>query len=493
MRNIVIERSVQQAGGRDKYHTKRLVKQKSMLIAETKKLINLFILSDLLRYKSAGGVFSDSFGIILGLQFVNATDRKLEEPSASGKSVLDRIDPLKSFSEYRVHYLVDSIWPIIRYAQFNKHSERHFGKPEYSLSLLQRRRVLYVSALGRITPTYDNYSDLQASDSTVTVDPTIYFMFPMYRNRWQLGRVVEQMHNLSTWRVASVRSLYGLALSSRQIVEIGRDISAGIYKSRDKEAELKHRFDSIGTQEFKLKVRGSGNKRSKAAEIKKVKTNYIDGNIQYRIERSKYYYENFIGETRRLAIDRVEGFPPYDEFVGRRLNETHQFIESVGELYNKLEERMRLELNYYRYKQSEVMQKRIDDNTKLAVHFLENAENVLFIPLTYYAGSTIHYLSESIPLIGKILDRIDPAKYIIPSSILNHEWVINSEHTTTIAEYIKSETWSEPLSHFIGSVAMLFGFVWAWVKLRKLKKSNLKLEEDIQNEITQNDSDIDTI
>jgi hypothetical protein len=57
--------------------------------------------------------------------------------------------------------------------------------------------------------------------------------------------------------------------------------------------------------------------------------------LTYRVERSRYYVEQFNSNVRALRLGRLEGCQPYDEFVERRLGATFDFIHRLGLRYER--------------------------------------------------------------------------------------------------------------------------------------------------------------
>jgi uncharacterized membrane-anchored protein len=57
--------------------------------------------------------------------------------------------------------------------------------------------------------------------------------------------------------------------------------------------------------------------------------------ILYRIERSRYYVEQFRQSLNVLRLLRIEGYQRYDQFVERRLGPVFDYIDRLGRRYER--------------------------------------------------------------------------------------------------------------------------------------------------------------
>lgn len=115
----------------------------------------------------------------------------------------------------------------------------------------------------------------------------------------------------------------------------------------------------------------------------------VTGGLMYRIERSRYYVQEYKEQMRRLRVSRLEGFQPYTDFVRRRLFKTFDFIDRVGRRYTEVRTDIELLLDEQR---SDLLAKRQSDTNKL----LESAEFIISVPLVYYIGHILHDLSHEL-------------------------------------------------------------------------------------------------
>ena len=170
-----------------------------------------------------------------------------------------------------------------------------------------KNRVLYMSTLG--SQNLDTEEDERV--------PVHYMMkVPSEIDPWQLGRLVLRLNFLGTLRLAAIRSLSGLLKAGRILTELEPLIKA----ARDEVSRGKH--DQMATA-------------VKAANAKFDTIHETDPEILFRIERSRYYVQQFTENVAALRIGRLEGYQKYDDFVRRRLGATIDFIDRLGKRYER--------------------------------------------------------------------------------------------------------------------------------------------------------------
>lgn len=296
-----------------------------------------------------GGIFGDFVGLVLGMRPSAAGGHKGIErvQSTRGQPI-----PTKVAIDYNFELtslrILDAIWPVVRrlHGGFNnghKQIEEAQGKPEYAVSLFQRGRVLYVSALGRLFS-----RKLQNAPEPVT-----YTLVSIHASRWQLGRLVDRLHELGTLRLAAVRDLQNLMKINEDLRLLRLDLLEG------------HPLTDIQRRLVK------------AEEM-------IPNGLAYRVERSRYYVGRFKSLCSQLGISRVEGFQQYDELVERRLADKFDLIDKIGIRYDDLRRALR-------DKEQSELQIHFKNQNKTTHTLLETAEFFISISLIYYVGMIIKY------------------------------------------------------------------------------------------------------
>ncbi|WP_158809946.1 DUF3422 family protein [Beijerinckia sp. L45] len=190
------------------------------------------------------------------------------------------------------------------------------NRSETTSSYMLDGRAFYITSLG-----YSN-SKKVLPDRTA---PLTYLMYVHQTppgdntkevvNKWQLGRLIDRLLNLGTVRLAALVELRELRTAGEIIAEL---------EPLTKEARnsLNNGKESEATQQI-------------LALNKKINNLGIRNGIQYRVERSRYYVEQFRSGLAGLRLHRIEGFQPYNRFVEQRLGSTFDFIDRLGLRYER--------------------------------------------------------------------------------------------------------------------------------------------------------------
>ena len=104
------------------------------------------------------------------------------------------------------------------------------------------------------------------------------------------------------------------------------------------------------------------------------KTAQIAGGLAHRVERSRYYREQFGHIARELRDRRIEGFPRYSEAVNRRLGGIYQLIDMIGGRYQRLQEKVALLTQQLRTMESLQIQDAIREQTAAALSLQNKIE-----------------------------------------------------------------------------------------------------------------------
>ena len=290
--------------------------------------------------------FASFFGISLGIDNSKGFASKVKYPldgreNFPATSVMDKIAPMATYSEESCYKLIDAAWPVIQLFDSNKTYRHYFTKKgtsklEYCINLFGRKRTIYASSLGHT-------SDLGASGKS---KPLVYMLLSTHNSRWQLGRLIEKLNELGTYRLAALRDLRDL----ERVNDEYRIVQGGIRKYTV--ANLAKKFDNINSS--------------------------IEDGVLFRLEKSRKYVRTFHNILSTLDIDRIEGYQPYNRAVQRRMFEKFEFIESLRERYDNLRRAIILRENYQR-----------SSDLKRILSF---GEIVSIIPINYYLYHIIEQL-----------------------------------------------------------------------------------------------------
>jgi hypothetical protein len=244
---------------------------------------------------------------------------------------------------------------------------------ECAVNYMLDGRALYMSTLG---PPQLNHAATPADDR-IPVEFIIYahqrFNEMTVVNKWQLGRLVNQILLLGTLRLCALKDVKLLHEAGQHL---GR-LEESTQKARDAIASTEAGTLAADT------VPGAGPKQSVSslsaetmkwiAEAHK-KLNDITGTflkatgtgLLYRIERSRYYVQQFEANVKLLRVSRLEGDQPYDQFIRRRLGSEFDFINRLGIRYERATASIvTLDQNYLAITQNALVERanKIDEDT----------------------------------------------------------------------------------------------------------------------------------
>jgi hypothetical protein len=327
---------------------------------------------DQFEFREIGGTFAEFFGTIIGIEI---QERREDSPDAPamwcfpmGDALIKRTTPdviaslpIKSKT---ARHIVDAFWPVIDNLHKAATGEALYGKPEYTVSLFQSARTLYISSLGRLTP----------SAQTLWKDePVIYTLVSTSRARAPLGRLVDRLNTLGTLRLAALRDLQRLSDTSD--------------KMRDLERSLNKSDPSIAPAQY-------------ASALKALGVGFPEG-LMHRVDRSRYYVGQWIELVRQLRSSSIWGYQSYDDFVKRKLFDTFDFIDRIGKRYTELRSEVQLLLDAERTEKTVSLQTNIrnflgaiDRQHAVTNTLLEYAEWFVGAPIAYYSGMGVHYVSQ---------------------------------------------------------------------------------------------------
>lgn len=254
-------------------------------------------------------------------------------------------DPMKS---------MEQMWPVIECI----HNAKDPLVELVACTFLDQR-VIYCSSLGN--PADDRYPPLKVGDFGVI--NVAYSLFVAFDDSWQLGRLVDNIHALGTLRNVVLQEKDKISKTVSRIKAFAKNKGKDMDKIGDKIAQ----------------------RRTILPEIER---------MEYRIERSVRYWQQFKRRLTRLRSERIEGFQPYPEFVKRRIGDTIGFIHGCGTLFRVF--RANLDLLEQGWKVQ-----RISDNTNNLKNLQKRAEILLFVPIVYYMKGIFesifyHFIDEKI-------------------------------------------------------------------------------------------------
>ena len=251
--------------------------------------------------------------------------------------------------------------PLIQHRNRAEHS-RH----ECAVNYMLDGRALYMSTLGPHLPSIPEAHRIPVE---FIVYAHVHPLKATIVNKWQLGRVVSQILLLGTMRLCALKDLKWLHAAGRSLGSLEESTQS----ARKAIASTEIVSSGPETQVAAERQKKSREAMARIAEAHS-KLNGITGDFLketgdgplYRIERSRYYVQQFEENIKLLRIKRLEGDQPYDQFIRRRLGSEFDFINRLGIRYERAASSIvTLDQNYLAITQNALVERatKIDEDT----------------------------------------------------------------------------------------------------------------------------------
>jgi len=273
--------------------------------------------------KGSSGVFADFRGVILPFlqeDVIHIGETKKASSSAPDFASMNDRDRVANM-KLRLARLL----PLMTLG------DRDGRRRELVACGMLRGRAVYVSPLGSA----QLYGRRIAKPARHM--PVYFALMTNDVHRWQIGRLVQRIHSLGTLRLLALRDLSFIRSASLKIRRLGTELDAlnrQYDTKRDKPADER---EELGIAELAV--------RELRRKINALNSG-LPGGLAYRIYRSRYFAESFKRLVEDLAVIRIEGWQPYDEFVRRRLYAVYDFIDRVGNRLVDLQKRTDAQVNF---------------------------------------------------------------------------------------------------------------------------------------------------
>ncbi|MEA3043153.1 MAG: hypothetical protein QOH47_991 [Sphingomonadales bacterium] len=244
-------------------------------------------------------------------------------------------DPLESYWKERY----DLLWPLMT----AKMGEIDFLNYEFTASMMSEGRALYLSALGA--------QPVKRETSEERI-PLCYGLYTHQLGGWAIGRLIEQINQQGTLRLASLIDLPALQSASAPLREAEDEVRTsftsrikvdgeeearqqeGQQKGRRREDKEKDPYSERRIGELKACLDRTQDLLGKA-------DSKVTGGVAHRIERSRYYIRRFREGLPALQIKQFGDMQPYNVFVERRLGPTFGYIDMLWSRYDRVRRDMR--------------------------------------------------------------------------------------------------------------------------------------------------------
>jgi hypothetical protein len=297
-----------------------------------------------------------------------------DDPTADVKAVETEI--WKKIAKKKAREITDwqavlnRFWPFVTATVENI----DFLRQELTASTMLGGNALYASSLGAQPPHAQHSGRF----------PVYYLLAVDSLNGWQIGRLIDRLHQLGTFRLAG-------------LIKFG-DIRDAAYSLNGIEVEINKARNLIGKPISLTNEARESRERLRQLTLDIIKidgelgalTERFKGDIGYRLSRSRLYIEQFREGTKSLRIGRIEGFQPYHVFVERRLGEAFNFISMVAGQYQRvMSDRTALAQRYSTLLDQTAGLETRDRNTQIEVLQKVGEYALISCLLPYYAASIL--------------------------------------------------------------------------------------------------------
>lgn len=253
------------------------------------------------------------------------------------------------------HEAKNKLLPLIE-----RHNREEHVRYECAANYMLDGRALYMSTLGpqspsvswkqRIPVEFIIYAHQRLGDRTVV-------------NKWQLGRLVNQILLLGTLRLCALKDVSSLHAAGGQLSLLDQSMQSAreAIAFTEVKAQAKTSNSGVPTNQSEQAAGDEsvmeliGNAHRKLNEITGIFLKKTASGLLYRIERSRYYVKQFEENVKLLRIKRLEGDQPYDQFIRRRLGSEFDFIDRLGIRYERATRNMvTLDQNYLSMKANQI-------------------------------------------------------------------------------------------------------------------------------------------
>jgi hypothetical protein len=349
-----------------------------------------------------GGVFADFRGFILCRDMEG-----LFVPVGAMANLKNRIAITRAFDtkENEDVHCVDAILPFMRVglgvsAERFGESRRPKKLVEYTFSKFQDGRAIYGSALG-----------FQSNELNQEAQPLTFIIMATHDDRWQLGRLVDQIETLGTLRLAGLHDLTRIVKANYELRSVEDDLEkiaaklpatmkrhVGTKRSHNDVEKLKQEIEKVSVSlneawhkltQVSLGEKSTSSSNPGEAASTAAPAEYIRGGLASRVERARYYRQQFTSLVASSSIDKIGEFQPYHQFVERRLGATYDFIRMVGLRQARLQT---LIVSFTRQTTSSELlslQDKITEQTEKIEQLQEGAETAFFAVLFPYYASVV--------------------------------------------------------------------------------------------------------
>ncbi|MEO0589531.1 MAG: hypothetical protein AAFZ11_03100 [Pseudomonadota bacterium] len=235
--------------------------------------------------------------------------------------------------------IVEDVNPIVaNTSDWPNDAEATSNEREYCLTLINRRRALYVSSLGGAGSPVGGRAEGKKPKYT---QPLGYMIVCPHQAEWQIGRIIDTLHNIGMYRLASMHEYERLAKVQNKLRVLQEEAAQSGHKENKVEG-LEHRFttalrdpnapddtsDASTTQacDSDPGTPDKNNEPSPAPKHTPLPLEPVTGGLRYRLDWSESYARTYWRLVESLHFERIEGYQHYREFIQRNLSDNFENI-----------------------------------------------------------------------------------------------------------------------------------------------------------------------
>jgi Protein of unknown function (DUF3422) len=281
-------------------------------------------------------------------------DNPLEDTANAGLKPFTRFQngdktPITSLNE--ANAVIKAYWPFIRRVTPT------IDYREVVACGVMNWRALYISSLGSQSELdiFDEVQDREREiprnflrEDLVGYDPEkpdfikYLFITKGKPNRSQIGRIVERINSMGVMRLYALKDWHILQNASthvrmrgQELDEIIRDWTEGrrLIDNLSTSEDQRDQWIADYTQIIEPRLLSIG------AALDRIGERAVGG-IHYRINRSRYYVQEFRLLLKTLRVGNIDTWTSYEQFVTRGLDPAFDFISRLGERLDGLRSRL---------------------------------------------------------------------------------------------------------------------------------------------------------
>jgi hypothetical protein len=271
------------------------------------------------------------------------------------------------------------------------------SKHEFAVSQMLDHRALHITALGAQPTTL-------AGEERV---PTCYFLLTETLNGWQIGRLIDRINRLGTLRHAALFGTEQLQKVSVKLRSVEQEMKGAFAHAYLVSRKQNARSPADSPKDKENVERAARDLRRHVSSVAEAMLN-IDalagGNLERRIERSRFYLGLFRQRMSALRIERIEGFQRIDTFIESRFGSSFAFVELLAARYQRARADRAALFSYYLAQETRNVEMATRDRNVEIEEIQGIADFALWTVLVpYYLGSVFSHIfgfSEAKPITG---------------------------------------------------------------------------------------------